>query len=274
MQDEQGWIRLHRKIVNNPLWTERREFSKAEAWIDMIMDARHSETPGRVMIGNMVVVCNRGEIIKSLDTLSRRWNWNKSKVRRFLDSLQSMNQIRHANETKTTRITICNYDTYNPLRHDDDTQVTPERNASETHSTPNKNVIPQECENGRTNSSVPPSLFGNDSVTGSNATVTHNESSTTVQQPLKPKAPSFKTWTAAELMQAVKDSNKDGLLYENEAANFVAYWMERDEKGKPRIAKEKAWGTRLRMQTALKLIYAKHRQQNPSQPGYTVGLKK
>jgi hypothetical protein len=139
MSDRNGWIRLHRKIQDNPLWKERRVFSKAEAWIDILMEARHDEQPENVLIGSHLIACNRGECVKSLDTWARRWGWNKSKTRRFFDLLQDMNQIRHESATKTTRISVCNYDTYNTARNDNETQMKRKRNASETHSTPNKN---------------------------------------------------------------------------------------------------------------------------------------
>jgi hypothetical protein len=137
--DDTGWIKLHRKIQLNPLWTERRRFSRAEAWIDILMEARHDPEPAKILIGNQIIECKRGECIKSLDTWASRWKWNKSAVRRFFDLLQGMNQIRHENETKTTRLYVCNYDAYNGTRNADETQMKRKRNADETHLTPNKN---------------------------------------------------------------------------------------------------------------------------------------
>jgi hypothetical protein len=43
------------------------------------------------------------------------------------------------NETKTTRITICNYASYQVERNADDTQTKRTRNADETQAEPNKN---------------------------------------------------------------------------------------------------------------------------------------
>ena len=136
----EGWIKLYRKMRNNPLWQEKRSFSKAEAWIDILMEARHSEEPIKVLIGSQLIECCRGQIIKSLDTFATRWGWSKSKVRRFLHLLQEMNQIRHENVTKTTRITVCNYDTYNDPRNEDEPKMNHKRNANETQVAPNKNV--------------------------------------------------------------------------------------------------------------------------------------
>jgi hypothetical protein len=43
------------------------------------------------------------------------------------------------NETKTTRVTICNYASYQVERNADDTQTKRRRNADETQTEPNKN---------------------------------------------------------------------------------------------------------------------------------------
>jgi hypothetical protein len=146
ISDDHGWIHLHRKIQFNFLWTEPRTFSKAEAWIDMLMEARHSERPAQILIGSHLIECGRGQCIKSLESWGSRWHWDKSKVRRFFALLQDANQIRLENVTKTTRITICNYETYNGTRPDSETIMKRSCYDDETHLTPNKNVIKKERE--------------------------------------------------------------------------------------------------------------------------------
>ena len=154
-----GWIKLHRKLLGNGLWRERREFSKAEAWIDIILNAQHSDEPREVWIKNSVLLCHRGQCLKSLDTWARRWGWTKSKVRRVLKVFQDCSMIVLKPEQKTTRLTICNYDVYNDVRNASETQVKRKRNASETQSTPDKNVKNErtkECKNELELCSEPP----------------------------------------------------------------------------------------------------------------------
>ncbi len=138
-----GWISLHRSLQEHWIWEDGREFSKVEAWIYLLMAARHDKEPIRVLIKDKVLFCNRGESLRSLETLSKDWNWNRSKVRRFLKLLEKENMIRHASETVTSRITVCNYDTYQSgsglSETAIETQVKHTRNASETHSTINNN---------------------------------------------------------------------------------------------------------------------------------------
>ncbi|KKL76394.1 hypothetical protein LCGC14_2045310 [marine sediment metagenome] len=125
MDMKDGYIKLWRQIQGNELWTEKRPKTKAEAWIDIIMEAQHSHEPQKVMIGMIVLECHRGQSLNSLDTWALRWGWSKSKVWRFMKFLQKQGMI----ETKsampksetltetltkdlTTRLTVVNYEKY------------------------------------------------------------------------------------------------------------------------------------------------------------------
>lgn len=134
---EQGWISISRKIQNHWLWEEKREFSKLEAWVDILLTVNHTEQ--KVMIKNTLYTVKRGESIKCLDTWAKRWNWNKSKVRRFFELLKKDLMIVTKNEHKTTRLTVCKYDSYQVSRNANETQTTRKRNANETQTTPNNN---------------------------------------------------------------------------------------------------------------------------------------
>ncbi len=132
-----GYISIHRKIQSHWLWDERRTFSNAEAWIDILMTVNHSDK--KVLIKNSLLEVQRGESILSLDSWGKRWKWNKSKVRRFLKLLENEEMICLKNEVNTTRLTVCNYDSYQCFRNASETQVKRKRNASETQMTPNNN---------------------------------------------------------------------------------------------------------------------------------------
>lgn len=134
---EKGWISIHRKIQEHWIWKEKREFSKAEAWIDILFTVNHKSQ--KVMIKNKLITVNRGESIMALQTWADRWNWNKSKVRRFLNVLKSDDMIDLKNERITTRLKVRNYDSYQEWRNADETQTKRKRNADETQVTPNNN---------------------------------------------------------------------------------------------------------------------------------------
>ena len=83
----------------------------------------------------------------------------------------------------------------------------------------------------------------------------------------EPKAKSFKTWTEDEFRQDVAAANGDGLLTAAEVEDFVGYWMEPSASGRPRRAMETTWDTRRRMQTALRVVFARRDQGHPGGGG-------
>jgi len=89
----------------------------------------------------------------------------------------------------------------------------------------------------------------------------------------EPKAKTFKQWDYADLLADVRAHNKDGLLTEKQCADFARFWIEeKDANGKSRLALQKTWSTRGRMQTASKMIYNKGGESMPAQqkvPVYT-----
>jgi len=116
---EKGWIRLHRKIQDNFLYPKNRPFTLFEAWIDLLLLVNHSEQAIDLKEGTVII--GRSQTIRSLETLSQRWNWDKSKLRRFLKLLQNKSMINYEplsktskinnyNLSKMTQITICAYD--------------------------------------------------------------------------------------------------------------------------------------------------------------------
>ena len=112
-----GWILLHRRFFDHPFWTEKREFSKAEAWIDLIEQARWKDEETSLMHNGQIVKWSRGQLVASVRFLRDRWKWrSNNKVSRFLDLLEKEDMIRYDKRTAIGRITICKYDTYQAVR--------------------------------------------------------------------------------------------------------------------------------------------------------------
>lgn len=106
-----GYITLHRKFFDHWLWEEKREFSKAEAWIDLVKSAAFNDH-SRIIRGTLITV-GRGEIIASLRYLGERWGWKKDKVNSFVRLLESQTMIRRETRHGETVVILCNYDSYN-----------------------------------------------------------------------------------------------------------------------------------------------------------------
>lgn len=112
---------LHRKIIDNPYYFAEK-FTKVMAWIDLLLLANHSKRI--INIRGVEIEINRGQLARSEETLAKRWKWSRGKVRRFLSSLKSKQQIEQQKNNVTTLITIVNYNEYQKR---DTTTGTPDR---------------------------------------------------------------------------------------------------------------------------------------------------
>ena len=138
-----GYIKLWRKTMETDFWTERREFSKFEAWIDMLMDANFQER--EVVIGFESFKVKRGECLKSYEGWAKRWNWSRTKAYRYVTLLVRLRRVSVMKvTTKATHLSICNYSKYQDVRNASETQAERKRNASETQM-----CAPKEEEEGK-----------------------------------------------------------------------------------------------------------------------------
>lgn len=113
---KQGWVAIYRQIQDHWLW-EEKPFSKAQAWIDMLLLANHDDN--KFLLGNELVEVKCGSFITSEVKLMERWGWGKSKTRAFLDLLQSDEMIIKKSDRKKTTITIVNYKEFSSLETTD-----------------------------------------------------------------------------------------------------------------------------------------------------------
>ena len=116
MCKNKGFIPISRCLFDHNLWKEKRVFSKFEAWIYIIKEARFEKTS--VLDGYIKVEIDRGQLYASLRFLAKSWGWSRSKVSRFLCFLREnkMIETRKISGTGQSLLTVCNYDTYNDQR--------------------------------------------------------------------------------------------------------------------------------------------------------------
>jgi len=104
-----GWIKLHRKITENPLYFSE-PFNRSMAWVDMLLIANHADN--YFFKRGIRVEVKVGQIGYDLDTLGKRWQWSRGKVERFMQMLENDNQIIRQKTNVTTLISIVNYKEY------------------------------------------------------------------------------------------------------------------------------------------------------------------
>lgn len=131
-----GWIKIHRSITEHWLYTEKRMFSKFEAWNDILLTVNYSEA--KCLIKGKLYIIKRGESILSLDNWAKRWGWDKSKVRRFMDLLKNDGMICLKTDNITTHLTVCKYEDYQDSSNASETRTKHKRNTNEIQTTPIK----------------------------------------------------------------------------------------------------------------------------------------
>jgi hypothetical protein len=129
---QKGWIKLYRSLQDHWL-SPRKPYSEFEAWIWILFNANYKETS--IRNGSEIIIVQRGDICRSLDTFAKEWGWHKSKARRFLSALQKDKIIDQKPTQFATHLTILKYNIYNDeltqqptqLRHSCDTVATPSK---------------------------------------------------------------------------------------------------------------------------------------------------
>lgn len=129
----EGWISVHRTILNNWVWDDK-PFAKGQAWIDILMMANHKGN--KFPLGNELVFVDRGSFITSELKLMDRWGWGKTKTRAFLKLLEADNMIVKKSDRKRTTITVCNYNIYQDITNQKQTDNRPMSDHKQTDSRP------------------------------------------------------------------------------------------------------------------------------------------
>ena len=105
----EGWIKLHRKIVDNPYYFSEA-FTRSQAWVDLLILANHKDN--FFYIRGLKIDVKRGQIGFALENLAKRWKWSRGKAERFISELENAHQIVRQKGNATTLLTVVNYDIY------------------------------------------------------------------------------------------------------------------------------------------------------------------
>lgn len=143
-----GWISIQRKIREHWIWQDP---VKLKWWLDILLTVNH--TSSKVNIGMQLFDCEKGQSIMSLQSWAEKWGVSKDTTRNFFVLLEKDGMISTENLKKTTRLTVCNYETYQSGLHDEQTPSERKPNAEQTQAgTNNKykqgmnkvnNIIPE-----------------------------------------------------------------------------------------------------------------------------------
>ncbi len=125
-----GWIKLHRKILDNPI---SKRPTWAWLWVTLLLKANHSET--KMIWNDHTIVLKEGQFITGRDALSEETGIHRSSIERILQFLENEHQIEQQKTTKYRLITILNWKDYQK----EDSTSSNKRATNEQQASTNKN---------------------------------------------------------------------------------------------------------------------------------------
>ena len=132
-----GWISLHRKILDNPILTRGRAYSRFEAFVYMLLKANHKDN--KAVIGNQLIKIKKGSFLTSQKKLMKEFNWGISRLRAFLKLLQDDGMIVVKSNAISTMVTINNYSDLQGMQIGNKSQVNRKQTASKSQVKTNNN---------------------------------------------------------------------------------------------------------------------------------------
>jgi len=129
-----GWIKLHRSCLDHWLYTEKRPLTKREAWETILLLVNFESS--KTLIKGQLYDCKRGQSLFSLKSWADKFNWTIQQVRTFFRLLELDGMITIEGLQYTTRLTVCNWDTYQlkatDQQHTDNTPITDQQHTDNT----------------------------------------------------------------------------------------------------------------------------------------------
>lgn len=108
MTDTKGWIKLHRKTLENNACVKDADHLAIWCWI--LLKASYSSE--EQWFGGKLINITEGQFLTTLREISDSLKINPSKVNRVLHFLESENQIEKRSSNKKTLITVVNWFNY------------------------------------------------------------------------------------------------------------------------------------------------------------------
>lgn len=134
MNEKSGWVKLHRKMLDNPIIMKDAEH--LAVWMYLLLNATHAEYPA--LFKGKKIILQPGQLITGCISIGNQLSISESKVRRTLNDFISDGQIDRQTSNKNSLITVLNWDVYQNFDGQNDSQVTDKRRTTDGQVTTNK----------------------------------------------------------------------------------------------------------------------------------------
>lgn len=133
--EKNGWVKLHRKMLDNPIIMKDAEH--LAVWMYLLLNATHCEYPA--LFKGEKIMLQPGQLITGRKSIAGALDVNESKVRRILDSFENDQQIDRQRSNQNTLISLKNWEKYQLCDQPNDQQTTNDRPANDQRPTTNNN---------------------------------------------------------------------------------------------------------------------------------------
>lgn len=127
MSEENGWIKIHRKIWDNPVVT--KDPARIATWVWLITHATHK--PHDTLFGGKRITLMPGQLITGRKKLARELHVNEHKIDRMLRAFKNEQQIEQQSKPYGSLITIKNWHKYQDFEQQNEQQMSNQRATSE-----------------------------------------------------------------------------------------------------------------------------------------------
>ena len=134
--ENNGWIKIHRQIIKHWIW-DNPDYLKA--WIAILITVNHEDN--KVLIHGELFNCGRGESLLSLANWAKTFGkgWTIQRTRTFFNLLEKDKMVNTEGCRKTTRLKVCNYESYQEVQQANNRRTTDKQQADNKQITTNKN---------------------------------------------------------------------------------------------------------------------------------------
>lgn len=133
MNTQNGWIKLHRAILENPIC---KKPVWAWLWVVLLLKANHAKN--NMIWNGGVVQIKEGQFVTGRKELSKETGIPESTIEDILKYLETRHQIRQQKTSKYRLITIVNWETFQKPDSKSDNRATTKQQQSDTNNNDKK----------------------------------------------------------------------------------------------------------------------------------------
>lgn len=135
-----GWIKLHRKILENPIVCKDSEYFYV--WCYLLLNATHKER--KITFNGKQIILQPGELLTGRKSISEKLKINESKVQRILKAFENEHQIEQQTTNKNRLVKIVLWNTFQSDEQQNAQLVNNKRTTNEQPVNTNKKVKKEE----------------------------------------------------------------------------------------------------------------------------------